>query len=142
MPSGSNNDKNGSYTLRPMLLEPFNLPLTLMSWILDMSLSSLLLPAFVIPVTASALRTDEYAYCWDSRLVSNNLCHVDQTVPPPDLTQCGDSTLFFVWRPKARFIAPRGWMNDPQGGSIELELNDLSFTDQVTIAYRLVRTLG
>ena len=27
------------------------------------------------------------------------------------LSQCGNATLFNVWRPKARFIAPEGWMN-------------------------------
>lgn len=39
----------------------------------------------------------------------------DQTKPPGDLTQCGNQTLFYTWRPKARFIAPEGWMNDPMG---------------------------
>jgi beta-fructofuranosidase len=42
-------------------------------------------------------------------------CNIDQTQPPPDLTLCGNSTLFSIWRPKARFIAPEGWQNDPQG---------------------------
>ena len=27
------------------------------------------------------------------------------------LAQCGNATLFTTWRPKARFIAPEGWMN-------------------------------
>ncbi|KAJ7136062.1 glycosyl hydrolase [Mycena epipterygia] len=42
-------------------------------------------------------------------------CSVDQTSPPGDLTSCPDSSLFSVWRPRARFIAPEGWQNDPQG---------------------------
>ncbi|KAJ7770559.1 glycosyl hydrolase [Mycena metata] len=42
-------------------------------------------------------------------------CSFDQTVPPGDLTTCPASSLFSVWRPRARFIGPEGWMNDPQG---------------------------
>jgi beta-fructofuranosidase len=42
-------------------------------------------------------------------------CNLDQTVPPGDLTACGDQSLFQLFRPKARFIAPEGWMNDPMG---------------------------
>jgi beta-fructofuranosidase len=32
-----------------------------------------------------------------------------------NLTSCPNSSLFSVWRPRARFIAPEGWQNDPQG---------------------------
>ncbi|KAJ7217489.1 glycosyl hydrolase [Mycena haematopus] len=42
-------------------------------------------------------------------------CSFDQTKPPVDLTSCPASSLFSVWRPRARFIGPEGWMNDPQG---------------------------
>lgn len=31
------------------------------------------------------------------------------------LAQCGNATLFTTWRPRARVIAPEGWMNDPMG---------------------------
>ncbi|KAL7412178.1 glycosyl hydrolase [Mrakia frigida] len=42
-------------------------------------------------------------------------CDLDQTKAPTDLTLCGNATLFTTFRPKARFIAPEGWMNDPMG---------------------------
>ncbi|KAJ7512025.1 glycosyl hydrolase [Mycena galericulata] len=42
-------------------------------------------------------------------------CPFSQNSPPGDLTSCPDSSLFSVWRPRARFIAPEGWQNDPQG---------------------------
>ncbi|MBW0464760.1 hypothetical protein O181_004475 [Austropuccinia psidii MF-1] len=44
-------------------------------------------------------------------------CHLDRTQPPvlEALVKCHNSTMFNVWRPKARFIGPRGWMNDPMG---------------------------
>ena len=44
---------------------------------------------------------------------SNAACSFDRSKPPGDLTGCPDSSLFHFWRPRARFIAPEGWMNDP-----------------------------
>lgn len=42
-------------------------------------------------------------------------CQINRSEPPvlEDLVRCSNSTMFHVWRPKARFIGPRGWMNDP-----------------------------
>ncbi|KAI9630575.1 hypothetical protein KEM48_013836 [Puccinia striiformis f. sp. tritici PST-130] len=42
-------------------------------------------------------------------------CRVDRTQPPVlnELIGCKNSSLFSTWRPKARVIGPRGWMNDP-----------------------------
>lgn len=44
-------------------------------------------------------------------------CHLNRAeVPKPeDLLGCGNSSLFEIWRPKARLIGSRGWMNDPMG---------------------------
>lgn len=42
-------------------------------------------------------------------------CMLDQSMAPGNLTLCGNATLFNTFRPKARFIAPEGWMNDPMG---------------------------
>ncbi|KZP28036.1 glycoside hydrolase family 32 protein [Athelia psychrophila] len=44
---------------------------------------------------------------------SDAACSLDQTVAPGNLTHCPDGSLFATWRPKARFIAPEGWLNDP-----------------------------
>jgi hypothetical protein len=83
---------------------------------------------FVTPLALARLVFSAYNYESDSgtifdfdllgRQSSGNIapsCSLDQTQPPGNLTFCGNSTLFTVWRPKARFIAPEGWMNDPQG---------------------------
>ena len=42
---------------------------------------------------------------------SSELCDLDQSKPPGNLTLCGNATLFTTFRSKARFIAPEGWMN-------------------------------
>nr|6S82_A Chain A, Beta-fructofuranosidase [Phaffia rhodozyma]6S82_B Chain B, Beta-fructofuranosidase [Phaffia rhodozyma] len=51
----------------------------------------------------------------DNSTSSSAGCSLDQTVAPGNLTLCGNATLFTTFRPKARFIAPEGWMNDPMG---------------------------
>ncbi|KAG8959882.1 hypothetical protein FRC00_001162 [Tulasnella sp. 408] len=38
---------------------------------------------------------------------------IDFTSAPPNLTTLANNTLFTYWRPKAHFIAPNSWMNDP-----------------------------
>lgn len=38
---------------------------------------------------------------------------IDFSSAPPNLTTLGNNSLFTHWRPKAHFIAPNSWMNDP-----------------------------
>ncbi|KNZ49389.1 hypothetical protein VP01_504g7 [Puccinia sorghi] len=42
-------------------------------------------------------------------------CRIDRSRPPQlqELVGCKNASLFNTWRPKARVIGPRGWMNDP-----------------------------
>ncbi|PLW10615.1 hypothetical protein PCASD_17363 [Puccinia coronata f. sp. avenae] len=42
---------------------------------------------------------------------------MDRSRPPhlEELVGCRNSSMFNMWRPKARVIAPSGWMNDPMG---------------------------
>lgn len=44
-------------------------------------------------------------------------CNISRTEPPQlsNLLACWNSSLFNVWRPKARMMGPHGWMNDPMG---------------------------
>ncbi|CAH7670375.1 glycosyl hydrolase, partial [Phakopsora pachyrhizi] len=44
-------------------------------------------------------------------------CHIDRSQQPilDDLVKCKNFSMFHTWRPKARVIAPRGWLNDPMG---------------------------
>lgn len=44
-------------------------------------------------------------------------CSIDRNEYPniSDLAECRNSTLFTIWRPKARVIGSRGWLNDPMG---------------------------
>ncbi|KAJ6631170.1 beta-fructofuranosidase [Mycena sp. CBHHK59/15] len=64
-------------------------------------------------------------------------CKLDQSSPPGDLTSCPNSSLFSVWRPRARFIAPEGWMNDPQGSFVG---NATGFHQQINECVRLIPT--
>ncbi|EFP81689.2 uncharacterized protein PGTG_07938 [Puccinia graminis f. sp. tritici CRL 75-36-700-3] len=50
-------------------------------------------------------------------LNNGTICRMDRSKPPDlqELVSCRNSSMFNVWRPKARVIAPRGWMNDPMG---------------------------
>jgi hypothetical protein len=64
-------------------------------------------------------------------LGNETVCSLDQSKAPGNLTFCGNSTLFSVWRPKARFIAPEGWMNDPQG----MLYSDLDFFVEIHCYY-------
>ncbi|OAV96570.1 hypothetical protein PTTG_01009 [Puccinia triticina 1-1 BBBD Race 1] len=50
-------------------------------------------------------------------LNNGTICRMDRSRPPDleELVGCRNSSMFHVWRPKARVIAPRGWMNDPMG---------------------------
>lgn len=70
----------------------------------------------VILLAMSALAAG-LLFPWLSNLQTNSSsdtqCSLDQSSPPGNLTLCGNQTLFMLWRPKARFIAPQGWMNDP-----------------------------
>ncbi|KAH7326822.1 glycosyl hydrolase [Rhizoctonia solani] len=38
---------------------------------------------------------------------------IDFSSAPPNLTALGNNSLFTHWRPRAHFIAPNSWMNDP-----------------------------
>ncbi|KAG9088980.1 hypothetical protein FS749_001711 [Ceratobasidium sp. UAMH 11750] len=38
---------------------------------------------------------------------------IDFSSAPPNLTSLGNNSLFTHWRPRAHFIAPNSWMNDP-----------------------------
>jgi beta-fructofuranosidase len=38
---------------------------------------------------------------------------IDFSSVPPNLTSLANNSLFTHWRPKAHFIAPNSWMNDP-----------------------------
>ncbi|OAV98565.1 hypothetical protein PTTG_01805 [Puccinia triticina 1-1 BBBD Race 1] len=46
---------------------------------------------------------------------TSDACRIDRSRPPvlDELIGCRNSSLFHTWRPKARVIGPRGWMNDP-----------------------------
>jgi hypothetical protein len=52
-----------------------------------------------------------------SVLQNSTSCRMDRSRPPhlEELVGCRNSSMFNMWRPKARVIAPSGWMNDPMG---------------------------
>ena len=77
-------------------------------------------------MTTASLVQPVYEFGLRAPALLNDTCNTDQNAPPRDLTTCGNSTLFFTWRPKARFIAPEGWMNDPQGQNIIISKNGVT----------------
>ncbi|KAH8919330.1 glycoside hydrolase family 32 protein [Atractiella rhizophila] len=72
-------------------------------------------PNFAIASTLVAASFSSPLHGTEKHQYPSSTCVANQNAAPGDLTQCGNSTLFFVWRPQARLIAPEGWMNDPQG---------------------------
>jgi hypothetical protein len=46
---------------------------------------------------------------------TSDSCRIDRSQPPvlDELIGCKNSSLFHLWRSKARVTGPRGWMNDP-----------------------------
>jgi beta-fructofuranosidase len=69
----------------------------------------------LVGATMASLVLPLYDFGKRAPATNSTTCNMNQNAAPEDLTPCGNSTLFFTWRPKARFIAPEGWMNDPQG---------------------------
>jgi beta-fructofuranosidase len=45
-----------------------------------------------------------------------------QTLDEAAIGALGNNSLFTRWRPRSRFIAPAGWMNDPCGAVCEAVL--------------------
>lgn len=60
---------------------------------------------------ASACSTVYASQAWPEILPRNN--GIDFTSAPPNLTTLANNSLFTHWRPKAHYIAPNSWMNDP-----------------------------
>ncbi|KAI0028930.1 glycosyl hydrolase [Vararia minispora EC-137] len=80
------------------------------------SATTILLVAISLPSVLAGLYGDPpiLTAAKHTNSVNNTACSLDQTQPPGNLTLCGNNTLFSVWRPVSRFIAPEGWQNDPQ----------------------------
>jgi len=78
----------------------------------------------ILSALASSIMPKFYAFGkrQSSNFTTASDTNRDVRLPPGDLMQCGDSTLFFVWRPKedqrrdSSALALEGWtVSDPQG---------------------------
>lgn len=50
-------------------------------------------------------------------IIQDSGCNIDRHEVPQlsNLVECRNNSLFTLWRPKARFMGSRGWLNDPMG---------------------------
>lgn len=67
--------------------------------------------ALLFAVASAAYSTVRADPAWPDILPRKD--GIDFLGAPPNLTTLGNNSLFTHWRPKAHFIAPNSWMNDP-----------------------------